>query len=57
MVASVKRGVGIVMVEVGWDVITGKVVGREIGIEAGGGEGALDRTGTYGVGEQERVSP
>lgn len=55
--ASENRGVGIGMVEVGCDVRTGKVVGKEIGIESGGEEGSVERIGTSGVGDLGGVSP
>lgn len=45
------------MVDVGCDVITGKVGGKEIGMEAGGEEGTRERTGTSGVGDLGGVSP
>ena len=35
----------------------GEMAGKEIGIETGGGEGAWERTNTFGVSEQGGVSP
>ena len=57
LVASAKIGVGIGMVEEGCDVMIGKVGGKEIGMETGGGEGALEQTFTFGVCERGGVSP
>ena len=57
MVALVKIGVGMGIVEEGCDMITGKVGGKETGMETGGGEGALERICTSGLGDRGGVSP
>ena len=57
MLASTKIGVGMGMVEKGCDVMIGKVGGKEIGMETGGGEGALEGTCTSSVGDRGGVSP